>query len=266
MSAAPAEQYELAGCGVHGTVRGADGTGLPHAALTLISMSGRQLGRSTAHRNGSYILEAPQPGSYVLIVAAGRHKPRASTVVLGDEPLSHDVVLSATSGLAGQVRDAADARPVADAMVVVTDERGEALATGKTDQRGDFGFEGLVTGAFTLAVNAPGYRPTARPVEVDGHGVTRIRIELAAGAQVQGTVRAGARNEPLPDARVTLVDAAGAVIATSTTGEDGAYAFTDLDGGDYSVVAGGYPPVATTLHVDGPVVEGFDIELRHPDE
>ncbi|OEV09605.1 transporter, partial [Streptomyces nanshensis] len=241
-AAAASEQYELAGCGVHGTVRNADGAGVGRAALTLISMSGRQLGRSTAHENGSYVLDAPEPGSYVLIVAADRHKPRASTVVVGDEPLSHDIVLSGTSGLAGQVRNAADGRAVTDAMVVVTDERGEALATGKTGQRGEFSFEGLVTGTFTLAVNAPGYRPTARPVEVDGNGVTRIQIELAAGAQVQGTVRAGARNEPLPDARVTLVDASGDVVATSTTGEDGAYAFTDLDGGDYSVVAGGYPP------------------------
>ena len=52
---------------------------------------------------------------------------------------------------------------------------------------------------------------------------------------------------PLADARVTLLDAAGNVIGTATTGEDGEYAFADLTGGQYTVIATGYPPVASTL-------------------
>ncbi|MFF7310397.1 hypothetical protein [Streptomyces sp. NPDC008137] len=39
----------------------------------------------------------------------------------------------------------------------------------------------------------------------------------------------------MTDARVTLVDAAGNVIATPRTGLDGAYAFSDLDIGGYAV-------------------------------
>ncbi|MGP3978508.1 MFS transporter [Streptomyces sp. 8N114] len=257
----PTSQY-----GVHGTVRNADGTGVARAAVTLISLSGRQLGRSITHADGSYGLDAPGPGSYVLIAAADGHQPQASTIVVGEEPLSHDLLLSGTSGLAGQVRGLADGAPVHGAMVVVTDVRGEVLATGVTGQAGDFRFDDLVTGSFTLAVNAAGYRPTAVPVEVQGQGTTRLDVDLAAGARVTGTVRAGAQHRPLPDARVTLVDAAGNVIATSTTGEDGAYAFTDLDAGDYSVIAGGYPPQANALRVTGPGVDAYDIELHHPDE
>ncbi|MYW29268.1 carboxypeptidase regulatory-like domain-containing protein, partial [Streptomyces sp. SID2119] len=71
---------------------------------------------------------------------------------------------------------------------------------------------------------------------------------------------------PLADARVTLIDAAGNVVATATTGEDGAYAFTDLDAGEYSVIATGYPPVAGALTVTGTGVDGHDIELAHPGE
>jgi hypothetical protein len=48
---------------------------------------------------------------------------------------------------------------------------------------------------------------------------TRIEVELRAGAQVRATVRgAGA---PLGAPLVTLVDAAGNVVATATTGPDG---------------------------------------------
>ncbi|MFD8866263.1 MFS transporter [Streptomyces sp. NPDC059590] len=250
--------------GVHGFVRNADRTAVPRAAVTLISLNGRQLGRSVAHVDGSFALDAPGSGTYVLIAAADGHQPQASTVVVGDEPLAFDVVLAATSGLAGTVHGASDGEPVEAAMVVITDVRGEVLATGKTGERGDFRFEELVPGTFTVAVNAAGFRPAALPVDVGAQGLTRVEIALQAGARVQGVVRAGADRRPLPDARVTLVDAAGNVVATATTGEDGAYAFTDLDAGDYTVIASGYPPVAGALTVQGQGVDGHDVELAHP--
>ncbi|MFJ8675788.1 MFS transporter [Streptomyces sp. NPDC093589] len=253
-----------AGSAIHGFVRNAEGNPVPRSAVTLISLSGRQLGRSVAQANGSYVLTAPGAGSYVLIAAADGHQPQASTVVVGDQPYGYDILLSGTSGLGGQVRSAVNGEPVTGAMVVVTDVRGEVLATGKTGEDGYFAFAELATGTFTVAVNAPNFRPTALPVEVGGQGTTRIEVELLSGARVQGIVRAGADRRPLPDARVTLVDAAGNVVATSTTGDDGAYAFTDLDAGDYTVIASGYPPVATGLAVDARGVDGYDVELAHP--
>ncbi|MFG2195712.1 MFS transporter [Streptomyces sp. NPDC048639] len=253
------------GIAVRGSVRSGDGTPVPRAAVTLISLSGRQLGRSVAHPDGGYALDAPGPGSYVLIASADGHQPQAATVVVGDEPLGYDLALSGTSGLAGVVRAAAGGGPVAGAMVVVTDVRGEVLAAERTGEEGEFGFAELVPGTFTVAVNAVGFRPLALPVEVGGQGVTRIEAELRSASVVQGTVRAGA-GRPLADARVTLLDAAGNVVATSTTGADGAYAFTDLDEGDYTLIASGYPPAASPVAVSGPGLDGHDIELAHPGE
>ncbi|MFC9229545.1 MFS transporter [Streptomyces decoyicus] len=256
-----------AGSAIHGFVRNAEGSPVPRSAVTLISLSGRQLGRAVAQANGSYALDAPGAGSYVLIAAADGHQPQASTVVVGDQPYGYDILLSGTSGLGGQVRSAATGEPVDGAMVVVTDVRGEVLATGMTGAEGHFAFDELAPGTFTVAVNAANHRPAALPVEIGGQGTTRIEIDLLSGARVQGIVRAGGPDgarRPLPDARVTLVDAAGNVVATSTTGEDGAYAFTDLDAGDYTVIASGYPPVATGLVVDARGVDGYDVELAHP--
>jgi EmrB/QacA subfamily drug resistance transporter len=255
----------VAGTAVYGQVRDSDGTGVAGAMLTLISLTGRQLGRGAAQANGGYALQAPGAGSYVLIAAADGHQPQASTVVVGEEPVQYDVVLAGTSGLAGHVTAAQSGLPVDGAMVVVTDVRGEVLATGKTDADGSFTFAELPAGDFTLAVNATGFRPTAAVVEVGAHGLTRTEIVLWAGAQVLGTVRGGAGRRPLADARVTLVDMAGNVVGTATTGSDGAYAFTDLDAGEYSLIASGYPPVATALTVDGRGAEGFDVVLGHPE-
>ncbi|MFG2560903.1 MFS transporter [Streptomyces sp. NPDC048496] len=254
------------GTPVSGVVRGAEGAPVARAAVTLISLGGRQLGRSVAQADGSYRLDAPGAGSYVLIASADGFQPQASTVVIGDQQLSYDILLAGTSGLAGTVRAAESGGPVDGAMVIVTDVRGDVLATGMSAETGEFTFTELVPGAVTVAVNAAGFRPLALPVEIGGQGVTRVDAVLQSGALVQGVVRAGSARRPLPDARVTLVDAAGNVVATSTTGEDGAYAFADLDAGEYSVVATGYPPVAGALTVAGRGVDGHDIELAHPGE
>lgn len=101
---------------------------------------------------------------------------------------------------------------------------------------------------------------------------TRVEFELRPGARVRGTVRAG--DAQLDDARVTLVDAAGNVVATTRTcldgfdgfdGFDGAYAFSDLLTGAYTVIATGYPPRATPLTVPGAGVDDHGIELAHSD-
>ncbi|MET8447391.1 MFS transporter [Streptomyces sp. NPDC005209] len=258
------EPSALGGTPVHGFVRGAESAPVAQAAVTLISLSGRQLGRSVAQADGAYALDAPGTGTYVLIAAADGYQPQASTIVVGEEPLPYDILLSGTSGLSGVVRGAASALPVKDAMVIVTDVRGDLLATAATGDQGEFAFTELVPGVVTVAVNAAGYRPRALPVEIGATGVTRVAVDLDAGAQLRGVVRAP--HGPLADARVTLVDAAGNVVGTATTGMDGAYAFADLNGGEYTVIATGYPPVATALTVHGTGVDGHDIELAHPGE
>lgn len=236
------------------------------AAVTLISLAGRQLGRAVAEGDGGYTVDAPGSGSYVLIASADGFQPQASTVVVGDEGLSYDILLSGTSGLAGIVKSADGGKAVEGAMVVVTDVRGDVLATGKSGAQGEFTFGELVPGSVTVAVNATGFRPLALPVDVGGQGVTRIEAALESGSLVQGVVRGGAERRPLPDARVTLVDAAGNVVATATTGIDGAYGFADLNSGEYTVIATGYPPVAGSLTVAGSGIDGHDIELAHPGE
>ncbi|MEU0134890.1 MFS transporter [Streptomyces sp. NPDC006296] len=261
---APTGQPTVQGTPVRGVVRGAEGAPVARAAVTLISLGGRQLGRSVAQADGGYVLDAPGSGSYVLIASADGFQPQASTVVVGDEPLAFDILLAGTSGLSGTVRTEEGNVPVRGAMVVVTDVRGDVLATGVSGEAGDFTFGELIPGSVTVAVTAAGFRPLALPVEVGGQGVTRVDVALRSGALVRGVVRAGSGRAPLNDARVTLIDAAGNVVASSTTGEDGVYAFADLDAGEYSVIATGYPPVAGSLTVSGTGVDGHDIELAHP--
>ncbi|GLY86819.1 hypothetical protein Airi02_047480 [Actinoallomurus iriomotensis] len=249
---------------VSGRVHSPNNVPVTGAAVTLISLEGQQLGRSLAQGDGSYGIGVPRAGSYFLIASAAGHQPHASTIVVGDTPVPYDILLGSGSGLAGTVRAADSGAPVAGAVIVATDVHGDVLTTGQTDALGEFTLGDLAPGTVTLAVNSPKHRPLALPVEIESGETARVDVRLQPGAQVRGTIRGG--GAPLRDARVTMVDAAGNVVATTTTGLDGEYAFADLDGGVYTVVATGYRPQSAEVVVTGGDVDGHDLELAPGDE
>ncbi|MEW1719942.1 MFS transporter [Streptomyces sp. NPDC093109] len=251
------------GVAVCGTVQHHDGTVVPRAALTLIDVQGRQIGRGASGGDGRYALSVPGTGSYVMIAAAGGHQPQAVTVTVGERPVELDVVLGGAGRLAGAVRTA-DGTPVRDAAVTLTDVRGDVVASTRSGREGSYVISELVAGEYTLAASAPAFRPAALPVSVQASRETRQDIELAGGAVLRGTVRAGG-GRPVEDARVTLLDAAGNVVDTLTTGLDGTFRFVDLSSGEYTVIAAGYPPVATVLRMAGGGRTERDLQLGHED-
>ncbi|MGW4986191.1 MFS transporter [Streptomyces mirabilis] len=252
-----------AGIPVCGTVQHPDGTVVPRAALTLIDIAGQQIGRGASGEDGRYALSTPGSGSYVLIAAAGGHQPQAVSVTIGERPVELDVVLGGAGRLAGSVLTA-DGSPVRDATVTLTNVHGEVVATTRSGREGGYVITELVAGEYTLAASAPAFRPAALPVSVQASRETRQDVELAGGAVLRGTVRAGG-GRPVEDARVTLLDAAGNVVDTLTTGADGAFRFVDLSSGEYTVIAAGYPPVATVLQVAGGGRTERDLQLGHED-
>ncbi|MFE2088970.1 MFS transporter [Streptomyces sp. NPDC002596] len=260
---APPPPVYLSGVPVCGCVQHPDGTKVPRAALTLIDIQGKQVGRGASGDDGRYALSVPGSGSYVLIAAAGGHQPQAVSVTVGERPVELDVVLGGAGRLAGTVVTA-DGIPVRDAAVTLTDVRGEVVASTRSGREGGYVISELVAGEYTLAASAPAFRPAALPVSVQAARETRQDIELAGGAVLRGVVRASG-GRPVEDARVTLLDAAGNVVDTLTTGPDGAFRFVDLSTGEYTVIAAGYPPVATVLQVAGGGRTERDLQLGHED-
>ena len=252
-----------AGIPVCGTVQHPDGTVVPRAALTLIDVSGQQIGRGASGADGRYALSTPGSGSYVLIAAAGGHQPQAVSVTVGERPVELDVVLGGAGRLAGSVLTA-DGTPVREAAVTLTNVHGEVVASTRSGREGGYVISELVAGEYTLAASAPAFRPAALPVSVQASRETRQDVELAGGAVLRGTVRASG-GRPVEDARVTLLDAAGNVVDTLTTGPDGTFRFVDLSSGEYTVIAAGYPPVATVLQVAGGGRTERDLQLGHED-
>ena len=249
---------------IHGRVRRSDGTGVHGAALTLIDPLGHQVARAVSDGGGEYQITAPGPGAYVLIASAGGHQPQASTVSIGAGPAVIDVVLAGTGGLTGTVSVTGTGDPVPAALVTIADNRGEVVASVRTGSDGRYAFGELPAGDYTVVVSAEPYRPTAVAVAVSGTAEHTQNVELSGGARLHGVARAG-NGRVVPDARITLLDRAGNVVGITTTDEVGEYTFSDLPEGDYTVIASGYPPVASALQVHGGEQGAHDVKLGHPD-
>ena len=252
------------GLPVHGVVRHAAGGPVPGAALTLIDHAGRQVGRGTATEAGGIEVTAPAPGGYVLIASAPGLQPQAAGVqVTGTAPANVDVLLTGAGGVAGVVR-AAGGSALPGATVALTDGRGEVVGSTRTDEAGGYRLTALATGDCTLVVRADGFRPAAVPVRLPATGEATADVELTGGAHLSGVART-TTGAVVPDARITVLDAAGAVVAVTRTDERGEYALTDLPDGAYTVIASGYPPVASQRTLAPGEHGRHDVRLGHED-
>jgi hypothetical protein len=249
---------------VFGHVRQSGGTPLASATVTLIDPGGRQAGRGHAGPDGGYRVPVPTQGIYTLIAMAGAHQPYASTVRVAGQPVEVDVRLAGAARLTGIVRVSGTGQPVAGAAITLAGPHGEVVAATSTGETGEYAIGDLVTGRYTLAVSAPSCQPAAFGVVIaDGQDTTQD-AELRPGARVEGTAHTAA-GDRIPDARVTLLDPDGNVAAVATTGPDGTYSFENLPEGDYTVIATGYPPAASTLRITAGQPHTHDVQLGHPE-
>lgn len=250
--------------GVYGRVRRADGSPAAGATVTLIDAGGRQAGWERTGPDGAYRVPVPGPGSYTLIVMAGGHEPQACAACVGDRPAHREVTLAGGGGLTGTVRAAGTGTPLAGATVTLLRTRGEVVAARVTGPDGSYRFESAAPGRYTLAVSAPSCQPAAIPLVIGPAAAVTQDAELAPYARLAGTARTAA-GTAVPDARIMLLDRDGNALAATVTGTDGRFSFGGLPRGEYTVIASGYPPVASKLTIASGAPHYQEMRLGHPE-
>jgi len=108
-----------------------------------------------------------------------------------------------------------------------------------------------------VAVNM---RPGASTLTVPESGMLCHDIELEPTAVLAGAVQAGDRL--VPDAQVSVLDADGGLVAVARTDANGRYLVPDLPEGRYAVVTSGYPPVTSSVTVEGSRIT-HDVDLSY---
>lgn len=156
--------------------------------------------------------------------------------------------------------------PLADVRVRLLDAAGSQIAETRTDAQGNYRFEGLLPGTYTIVEHTPAglIDGPDRVGTIDGRTVgaltandTISQIALMSGqtaldydfceyapASLGGHVyhdrnndgRRDANDEPLSGVTIRLLDEQRNVVATRQTDSDGGYEFRDLRAGRYAVV------------------------------
>jgi hypothetical protein len=162
---------------------------------------------------------------------------------------------------------------ISGVTVTLKDGNGTTLATATTDSNGQYLFNSLPAGSYSVVVSN---LPTGAVQTYDLDGVTtasKASFTLAAGeakrdvdfgygrvGRVGDRVWLDANRNGVQDSgetgiagvTVTLLDGTGATVGTDTTDADGLYLFETLPAGNYSVVVSNVPAILIpTFDLDG---------------
>ncbi len=106
---------------------------------------------------------------------------------------------------------------------------------------------------------------SGRQVAVEDGELARRDVELPASGRVAGTVLTTDGDRPFAGAQLSLVNEAGAEVATAAADTGGQFVFGDVPSGRYTLVASGYRPGLATLPAASTRARQADITLARPE-
>ena len=272
--------------------------GLFGATLTLKDGGGNSVGTTTTAADGSYRFANLPAGDYSIVETQpngyGSSTPNTLAVTLPLAGLTRENFSETTSSLAGSVyldanndgsRESGESG-ISGVTVTLTGTDANATPvnlTATTASHGSYRFTGLLSGSYTVTETQPAqYSQGTNALgtagcSISGDVISAVTLPVGAtaagylfgeqGATISGTVYVNSRTGmgTIPNAVLTLKNASGQVIGTTTSGSDGTYAFLNLPSGSYTVTVS-YPPgygtnLPTTLPADLTAGEVADLNF-----
>ena len=267
----PAERHEdlvlvVADALVAGILEDATGAAVGGAQLEVVGGVGDGR-RAVAAADGTFTLDLLPAGRLRLHIEHPAYPPDDVDVVAASgNPARTRLRLPLGGGVEGALLDAASGAPLASVTLAAAGP-GNALADASTDSAGRWKLGPLKPGRWRIAIKQPGYLTLSRELDVPvahvpgGTSVRDIRLELARGALIGGTVR-DARGQRVAAAHVVI--AGGTLRCEADTDGQGEFRIHDCPTGDLVVAATKAAvrgETRTTVH-PGDEVLGLALELR----
>jgi Carboxypeptidase regulatory-like domain len=259
--------------------------------VTTESTDGSGLYAITGLGSGTYYARTAHSPGYLDQLYQGLPCPEGACTVTSGTPIQVeagsltqrvDFALVRGGAISGRVRDAATSQLLADVSVEVYGPDGHLVTSVSTDSSGAYTLgPGLATGSyFARTRNSQGYIDelyddipcsggvctvtSGTPIYVTaGATTTGVEFGLATGGRINGAVKDAATGLPLASVELDVFDAAGALVARTSTDVSGAYTATGLATGSYYVRTwvGGY---MNALYRDVPCPYGCAVTKGDP--
>ena len=217
---------------------------IPNAKIQVVDKDGNIITETTTDSNGKVSKDSLPIGDYtikVLEVPDGYNKPNDQTVTI-KKNVKTTIIFELQKGvgtLEAVVRDKDTKVLIPNATVQIVDKDGIILETTNTNDNGKVRKEKLPVGDYTIKViKVPdGYNiPENQVGTVKKNETTSLifEIEKNTGA-LDVVVRDKDTKEPIPNAKVEVVDKDGNVILETTTDSNGKVSKDKLPIGDYTI-------------------------------
>ena len=149
---------------ITGTVRDQDGGSMPGVAVELLSGT-TVIATTTTNAAGAFTFSNVAAGSYLVrAFRTGYGTDSEAVSVTAGATATASLVLTAIRGsVTGRVRDAATGLFIAGARVELLDDAGTLVANTTTNTNGQFSFDDLDMGRYSLRISASGYTTATVP-------------------------------------------------------------------------------------------------------
>lgn len=221
---------------VKGIIIDDDERPLAKASVTILQGE-TMISQSLTDEQGRYYLDNLQEGLYQIIVEAKTYQTSSSTVhvTTGKETENTITVKAKPACIKGIIVEALSGARTPDVYIILKNTKGYSK-TIATDQKGNFVFDMLPPGTYTLETSAPKFETSTTSVKIGPEQETELVLSLMAQkASIAGDAVDAETNEALINAEITLWQE-GHVITILRTNEAGHFSIFDLAPGSYSLV------------------------------
>lgn len=201
-----------------------DGAPVREATIVLAARERQRFLSTSTDLDGRFAFAGLVRGTYDLVVRGRSARLHDEELVLeADREVAIDLTASVT--LRGQLVDANDQRPVADATLLLApagespSRRELRQSYAQSDSGGSFRFDGVSPGSYRIRVERDGYETAERPVEVgEGEGEA-LRFELTSTEGLTLDLRSATGAVPSA-VRVALRGADGRLLSADLVNPD----------------------------------------------
>ncbi|UTE75620.1 carboxypeptidase regulatory-like domain-containing protein [Rossellomorea sp. KS-H15a] len=193
-----------------------------------------------ANSDGTYSVPSLAPGTYFITASAPNYSSSTvSAIVESNQTTTVTNVLAANPvTLTVQVVIENTLTPIEGSAVTIRHSNNIVIATGITDGNGIVTFFSLPTGTLNITADASSFGTDTKSV-IGGPGDSLSAVlSLAPNpGQIQGLVSNLASGEAIPNAVIQLYDITNVLVQTTLSNQNGAYAFSGVTPGVYTVIA-----------------------------